>query len=271
MGHERTDYQPLRVRTDGEQRWAYLPHLSTTNNSRRRRNRQRWSRRADMYISRGTSPMQWQDEQQQSTPTIPVPPTSPAKSDGMWWDDDITTTTQETATANNLQLNNHTPAPRHSADVIGQYLTSVRQGAESSTQPTAPTANHRQQFYEWAERHSNADPLTPKVGASGEEPAHPPARRPLNPPPSWTAKNQRVAEASSTDIPPNIVLQQLQRYVANGRITVSQGIDDRVYLVVKDPSKALWEKESSECHNHKTGCKYWEYNPTTYLTDICVP
>jgi hypothetical protein len=187
--------------------------------------------------------MQWQDEHQQSTATIPVPPTSPAKSDGMWWDDDIITTTRDTATANKLQHNDHTPAPRHSADVIEQYLTSIGQGAESSTQPTAPSTSHRQQFYEWAERHSNADPLTPTVSVSREEKTHPPARRPLNPPPSCTAKNQQVAETTSTDIPPNIVLQQLQRHVANGRITVSQGIDDRVYLVVKDPSKALWDKE----------------------------
>jgi hypothetical protein len=127
--------------------------------------------------------------------------------------------------------------------MIGQYLTSIRQEAESARQPTVQSTSHRQQFYEWAERRSNADPLTPTVGASREEPTNPPARRPLNPPPSWTAKNQHVND-TSTDIPANIVLQQLQQHVANGRITVSQGLDDRVYLVVKDPSKAIWERQS---------------------------
>jgi hypothetical protein len=187
VDHERTDYQPIRVTVEGQQRWAYLPHITTANNNRRRRFRRR-QRNNGARVSRATSPMQWQDEHQQLTTTIPVPPTSPAKSDGMWWDDEITTT-RDTSAGNNIQHNDHTPAPRLSADVIGQYLTSIRQEAESTQAPApAPSTSRRQQFCEWAERHSNADPLTPTVSASGEETTHPPARRPLNSPPAWTAK-----------------------------------------------------------------------------------
>jgi hypothetical protein len=241
VDHERTDYQPIRVMVEGQQRWAYLPHITTTNANRRRRFRRRQQKRNNgSRVSRATSPMQFENECQQSMATSPLPPT---KSDGMWWDDEMITTARDTSADNDLQHNDHTPAPRPSADMVEHYLTSIRQEAELSTQAPAPSTSHRQQFCEWAERRSNADPLTPPVRGSGEEATHLPARRPLNPPPSQTSTNQHVADTSSTDIPANIVLQQLYLHLANGRITVSQGIDDRVYLVVQDPSIEQWDQE----------------------------
>jgi hypothetical protein len=254
VDHERTDYQPLRVRINGEQRWVYLPQLSTANNNRRRRNRKRWSRRANRYTSRGTSPMQWQDEPQHtiSTTYTPSTPVSTATDTSMWWDDETTE-----SPAINLQQDS-TLAGRQSADVIEHFLATIRQEAESSAQAPAATISPRQQFCEWAERHSNADPLTPTVSASGEEKTHPPARRPLNPPPSWTAANQRVTALASTDkqpsattsagqinneTSPSSVLRLLQRYIATQQITVSPGIDDRIYLVVES-SKDQWDRDS---------------------------
>jgi hypothetical protein len=269
----RTDYQPIRVTVKGQQRWAYLPQTVTTNDSRRRRNRKRWSRRANKYASRGTSPMQWQNEPQhtRSTTYTPATPVPTATDTSMWWDDEATE-----APATNLQQDS-TLAGRQSADVIERYFESINLGAETVETPTQqqaplPTTNVRARFREWVEARANTDPMTAKVigfseesslisacGATTTRPnghSSPPsidkppstitstqttARKPLNPPPSWT-KNQRVTD-TSTDIPADIVLQQLQRHVANGQITVSQGIDDRVYLVVKDPSKSLWDKE----------------------------
>jgi hypothetical protein len=122
---------------------------------------------------------------------------------------------------NDLQHNNRTPARRPSADMVGRYLKTIRQEAELETQAaqaSAPSTSRRQQFREWAESRSNADPLTPPVSGSSEETIHLPVHRLLAPPPSPTSTNDHVASAcstSTTDIPPNVVLQQLYQYLAN--------------------------------------------------------
>jgi hypothetical protein len=218
--------------------------------------------------------MQWHDEPQHTIATTytPATPVSTATDTSMWWDDEATE-----SPAINLQQDS-TQAGRQSADVIERYFDSINLGAESVDTPTQqqatlPTTSVRAGFREWMGARANTDPMTAKVVGFSEEsgltsargaaatrsnghssppsidkpsstitPTQPTDRKPLNPPPSWT-KNQLVTETTSTDISPNVVLQQLQQHIANGRITVSQGIDDRVYLVVKDPSKTLWEKE----------------------------
>jgi hypothetical protein len=161
VDHERTDYQPLRVRVNGEQRWVYVPQLTTTNNNRRRRNRRRQSRRARVYISRGTSPTLWQDKPQRTISPIytTFTPVSTSTDASMWWDDETTE-----APVIKQQQDDSTLSGRDSANIVEQYLKTIRQEAESTATSTqqapSPTTSGRARFREWVEARSNADPMT---------------------------------------------------------------------------------------------------------------
>jgi hypothetical protein len=211
--------------------------------------------------------MQWEDQQQQIMPDTPLSPTSTITTLDMWWDNETTTTAILDAPANNdgrLQ-NNHAPtinqqqddmqAARQSAHDVEHYLRALRQEAESQT---APTTSRRARFREWVETRSNVDPLTAQVIGSSEEtsplPAHGPApSTQLKPPPTPTSIDQQAAPMDVTTTPgnrtivhtsPTVVLEQLYTCLQTGLITVSQGIDDRIYLIVQDWTKQEWDKES---------------------------
>jgi hypothetical protein len=220
--------------------------------------------------------MQWQNEPQHTITTTytPATPVSTATDTSMWWDDETTE-----SPAINLQQDS-TLAGRQSADVIERYFESINLGAEpvdtpTQQQATLPTTSVRARFREWAEARANTDPMTAKVIGFSEEsglisargaatttpnghssppsiekppstitPTQPTARKPLNPPPSWT-KNQHVAETTYTaSYREHCTQQQLQATCGERTYYSFAGLDDRVYLVVKDPSKAIWERES---------------------------
>jgi hypothetical protein len=141
--------------------------------------------------------------------------------------------------------------------MVERYLKTIRQEAELATRAAAPATSRRQQFCEWAESRSNADPLTPAASGSSEETTHLPAHGLLAPPPSPISTNDHVASAcstSTTDILPNIVLQQLYQYLANGRIAVSHGIDERVYLWYKTRQNKNGTWIHFGCRNHLHSC-----------------
>jgi hypothetical protein len=254
VDHERTDYQPLRVRVNGVQRWVYVPQLTASTNNRRRRNRRRHAKNPRVYISMGTSPMQWQDQPQRTLSPIytTLTPVSTTTDASMWWDDEPTATPTI-----NQQQDDNTLAGRHSAHSVEHYLKAIRREAESAgtttQQALSPTTSGRARFREWVEARSNADPMTAQVISSSVEtsllPAHGPAPSvpkvnsspPLTDRPFWTPVH--TAPTSNTTSPSN-VLQQLQGYLAAGHITISQGIDDRLYFIVQDPSKEEWHRDS---------------------------
>jgi hypothetical protein len=256
VDHERTDYQPLRVRINGVQRCVYVPQITTTNNCRRR-NRRRQSRNTRMYISRDTSPMQWEDGPQRTSSPIltTLTPVSSTTDASMWWDDE--STEAPTAITINHQQDDSTLARRQSADIVEQYLKAVRREAESAETTTqqapSPTTSGRAQFGEWVEATSNADPMTAQVIGSSIEtsllPAHGPAPSvskvnsspPLTDRPTSTPVH--TAPTSSTTSPSS-VLQQLQGYLPAEHIRISQGIDDRLYFIIQDESKEEWHRDS---------------------------
>jgi hypothetical protein len=255
VDHECTDYQPLRVRVNGVQRWVYVPQLTATNNNRRRRNRRRQPRRARVYISRGTSPMQWQDQPQRTLSSIDttVTPISTTTDASMWWYDEPTA-----APTINQQQNDNTLAGRHSAHIVEQHLKAIRREAESAETSTqqapSPTTSGRARFRECVEARSNVDPMTAQViGSRGETnllSAHGPAPTvpkgnsspPLTDRPTSTPAH--TAPTTSNITSPSSLLQQLKEYLAVGHITISQGIDDRLYLIVQDRSKEEWHRDS---------------------------
>jgi hypothetical protein len=255
VDHERTDYHPLRVRVNGVQRWVYVPQLTAANNNRRRCNRRRQSRRARVYISRGTSPMQCEDQPQRTTSPIYTTLTSVSTTTdaSMWWDDEPTA-----APTINQQQDDNTLAGPHSAHIVEQYLNAIRREAESAEATTqqapSPTTSGRARFREWVEARSNADSMTAQViGSSGETSllsAHGPAPTvpkgnsspPLTDRP--TSIPAHTAPTTSNTTSPSSVLQQLKECLAVGHITISQGIDDRLYFIVQDPSKEEWHRDS---------------------------
>lgn len=118
--------------------------------------------------------MQWEDGPQRTSSSLAII-TSTITDNSMWWDD-VSTSLRGSPAHSDEQPCSRTPSRPPSTDAIGRQLQAIGREAEATatTSRRTPTPSVHQQFREWAEARSNADPLAASASCFDEETSRPP-------------------------------------------------------------------------------------------------